>query len=92
MLQIRPERQTLLWSATWPKEIQSLAREFLSNAYQVGVCPWVPEWLAVRWGCLASLKCQALEFHSSFLFSVLFPSFVHALWCARLLHAWLESG
>lgn len=33
--QIRPDRQTLLWSATWPKEIQSLAREFLKNPYQV---------------------------------------------------------
>jgi len=26
--QIRPDRQTLLWSATWPKEVQSLARDF----------------------------------------------------------------
>mmetsp|Transcript_7609 Transcript_7609/g.17475 ORF Transcript_7609/g.17475 Transcript_7609/m.17475 type:complete len:485 (+) Transcript_7609:114-1568(+) len=25
--QIRPDRQTLMWSATWPKEIQSLARD-----------------------------------------------------------------
>lgn len=25
--QIRPDRQTLLWSATWPKEIQRLARD-----------------------------------------------------------------
>lgn len=33
--QIRPDRQTLLWSATWPKEIQALAREFLQNPYQV---------------------------------------------------------
>ena len=32
--QIRPDRQTLLWSATWPKEIQTLAREFLHNPYQ----------------------------------------------------------
>ena len=24
---IRPDRQTLMWSATWPKEIQSLARD-----------------------------------------------------------------
>ena len=35
--QIRPDRQTLLWSATWPKEIQSLAREFLKNPYQVTI-------------------------------------------------------
>ena len=27
--QVRPDRQTLLWSATWPKEVQSLARDFL---------------------------------------------------------------
>jgi ATP-dependent RNA helicase DDX5/DBP2 len=26
--QIRPDRQTLLWSATWPKEIQAMARDF----------------------------------------------------------------
>ena len=35
--QIRPDRQTLLWSATWPKEIQALANEFLTNPYQVVV-------------------------------------------------------
>mmetsp|Transcript_29837 Transcript_29837/g.65578 ORF Transcript_29837/g.65578 Transcript_29837/m.65578 type:complete len:606 (+) Transcript_29837:43-1860(+) len=26
--QIRPNRQTLMWSATWPREIQQLARDF----------------------------------------------------------------
>lgn len=26
--QIRPDRQTLMWSATWPKEIQQMARDF----------------------------------------------------------------
>mmetsp|Transcript_92258 Transcript_92258/g.246681 ORF Transcript_92258/g.246681 Transcript_92258/m.246681 type:complete len:566 (+) Transcript_92258:21-1718(+) len=26
--QIRPNRQTLMWSATWPKRVQTLAREF----------------------------------------------------------------
>ena len=25
--QIRPDRQTLLWSATWPKSVQHLARD-----------------------------------------------------------------
>lgn len=35
--QIRPDRQTLMWSATWPKEIQSMARDFLSDPYQVHV-------------------------------------------------------
>lgn len=35
--QIRPDRQTLMWSATWPKEVQNIARDFLENAYQVHV-------------------------------------------------------
>eukprot|EP00927_Polykrikos_kofoidii_P049982 TRINITY_DN4394_c0_g1_i1.p1 TRINITY_DN4394_c0_g1~~TRINITY_DN4394_c0_g1_i1.p1 ORF type:complete len:787 (+),score=119.46 TRINITY_DN4394_c0_g1_i1:57-2417(+) len=26
--QVRPDRQTLLWSATWPREVQRLARDF----------------------------------------------------------------
>jgi ATP-dependent RNA helicase DDX5/DBP2 len=29
--QIRPDRQTLLWSATWPREVQSLARDFMMD-------------------------------------------------------------
>lgn len=29
--QIRPDRQVLMWSATWPKEVKSLASEFLPN-------------------------------------------------------------
>lgn len=36
-LQIRPDRQTLLWSATWPKEVQSIARDFLNDFYQVTI-------------------------------------------------------
>ncbi len=36
-LQIRPDRQTLLWSATWPKEVQGIAREFLKDYYQVTI-------------------------------------------------------
>lgn len=35
--QIRPDRQTLLWSATWPKEIQQLARDYTSDPIQVTV-------------------------------------------------------
>ena len=31
--QIRPDRQTLLWSATWPREVQDLARDFLQDDY-----------------------------------------------------------
>jgi ATP-dependent RNA helicase DDX5/DBP2 len=34
--QIRPDRQTLMWSATWPKEVQSLARDYLKDFIQVG--------------------------------------------------------
>eukprot|EP00798_Chlamydomonas_sp_ICE-L_P029125 gene29125-32343_t len=33
--QIRPDRQTLLWSATWPKEVQVISRDFLKDPYQV---------------------------------------------------------
>ncbi|KAJ9577001.1 hypothetical protein L9F63_006438, partial [Diploptera punctata] len=35
--QIRPDRQTLMWSATWPKEVQNLAEEFLQNYVQVNI-------------------------------------------------------
>jgi len=29
--QIRPDRQTLCWSATWPREVQAIARDFCQN-------------------------------------------------------------
>ncbi|GBM48962.1 putative ATP-dependent RNA helicase DDX5, partial [Araneus ventricosus] len=35
--QIRPDRQTLMWSATWPREIQNLAEDFLKDYVQVTV-------------------------------------------------------
>eukprot|EP00252_Welwitschia_mirabilis_P007090 TRINITY_DN1815_c0_g1_i2.p1 TRINITY_DN1815_c0_g1~~TRINITY_DN1815_c0_g1_i2.p1 ORF type:complete len:514 (-),score=87.68 TRINITY_DN1815_c0_g1_i2:990-2531(-) len=35
--QIRPDRQTLYWSATWPREVESLARQFLTNPYKVTI-------------------------------------------------------
>ncbi|KAG1658544.1 putative ATP-dependent RNA helicase DDX5 [Nymphon striatum] len=35
--QIRPDRQTLMWSATWPKEVKNLAEEFLKDYCQVNV-------------------------------------------------------
>ncbi|KAI9325289.1 putative ATP-dependent RNA helicase DDX5-like protein [Zopfochytrium polystomum] len=35
--QIRPDRQTLMWSATWPKEVQGLARDFLRDFIQVNI-------------------------------------------------------
>jgi len=37
MSQIRPDRQTLMWSATWPKEVQRLARDYLSDEIQVTI-------------------------------------------------------
>ncbi|KAI4336211.1 hypothetical protein L6164_014765 [Bauhinia variegata] len=33
--QIRPDRQTLYWSATWPREVETLARQFLRSPYKV---------------------------------------------------------
>lgn len=35
--QIRPDRQTLMWSATWPKEVQALARDYLQDYIQVTI-------------------------------------------------------
>ncbi|XP_066287602.1 probable ATP-dependent RNA helicase DDX17 isoform X1 [Branchiostoma lanceolatum] len=35
--QIRPDRQTLMWSATWPKEVRQLAEEFLHEYVQVNI-------------------------------------------------------
>mmetsp|Transcript_9205 Transcript_9205/g.21223 ORF Transcript_9205/g.21223 Transcript_9205/m.21223 type:complete len:239 (-) Transcript_9205:1625-2341(-) len=35
--QIRPDRQVLMWSATWPKELKQLASDYLQEYYQVTV-------------------------------------------------------
>lgn len=35
--QIRPDRQTLMWSATWPKEVRALAQDFLNDFIQVNI-------------------------------------------------------
>jgi hypothetical protein len=32
--QIRPDRQTSMYTATWPKEVQSIARDFLKDPVQ----------------------------------------------------------
>ncbi|XP_024217759.1 probable ATP-dependent RNA helicase DDX5 isoform X2 [Halyomorpha halys] len=37
MQQIRPDRQVLMWSATWPKEVKSLAEDFLQDYVQVNI-------------------------------------------------------
>ncbi|XP_076244219.1 ATP-dependent RNA helicase p62 isoform X1 [Calliopsis andreniformis] len=35
--QIRPDRQVLMWSATWPKEVRNLAEEYLTNYTQLNI-------------------------------------------------------
>ncbi|XP_020282118.1 DEAD-box ATP-dependent RNA helicase 20-like isoform X2 [Pseudomyrmex gracilis] len=35
--QIRPDRQVLMWSATWPKEVQALAEDFLTDYIQINI-------------------------------------------------------
>ncbi|XP_028029193.1 ATP-dependent RNA helicase dbp2-like isoform X1 [Bombyx mandarina] len=35
--QIRPDRQVLMWSATWPREVQNLAEEFLHDYIQINI-------------------------------------------------------
>ncbi|XP_050073981.1 uncharacterized protein LOC126561717 [Anopheles maculipalpis] len=37
MGQIRPDRQVLMWSATWPKEVRNLAEEFLADYIQINI-------------------------------------------------------
>lgn len=35
--QVRPDRQTLMWSATWPKEVEALAKDYLKEFIQVNI-------------------------------------------------------
>ncbi|KAL3067373.1 hypothetical protein OYC64_017165 [Pagothenia borchgrevinki] len=35
--QIRPNRQTLMWSATWPKDVRQLAEDFLREYVQINI-------------------------------------------------------
>lgn len=35
--QIRPDKQILMWSATWPREIRQLAEDFLCDYIQVNI-------------------------------------------------------
>ena len=34
---IRPDRQVLMWSATWPKGVQTLAEDFLIDYVQINI-------------------------------------------------------
>nr|KAF6460535.1 hypothetical protein HJG59_011449 [Molossus molossus] len=38
--QIRPDRQTLMWSATWPKEVRQLAEDFLKDYIHINIGDW----------------------------------------------------
>jgi ATP-dependent RNA helicase DDX5/DBP2 len=35
--QIRPDRQTLMWSATWPREVQTLASSFMNDFVKIKI-------------------------------------------------------
>ena len=35
--QIRPDRQVLMWSATWPKEVRNLAEDFLRDYVHINI-------------------------------------------------------
>ncbi|XP_053949538.1 uncharacterized protein LOC128857799 [Anastrepha ludens] len=35
--QIRPDRQVVMWSATWPKEVQALAGDFLKDYISINI-------------------------------------------------------
>lgn len=35
--QIRPDRQVLMWSATWPREVRKLAEDFLRDYVQINI-------------------------------------------------------
>ncbi|CAG9813506.1 unnamed protein product [Phaedon cochleariae] len=35
--QVRPDKQTLMWSATWPKEVKKLAADFMNNPIHINV-------------------------------------------------------
>lgn len=35
--QIRPDRQVLMWSATWPKDVRKLAEDFLVDYVQINI-------------------------------------------------------
>jgi superfamily II DNA/RNA helicase len=37
MSQIRGDRQTLMFSATWPKEVKNLAEEYLNDYVQINI-------------------------------------------------------
>lgn len=31
----QPDRQTLMWSATWPEDVQDLAKDFLTDDIEI---------------------------------------------------------
>ena len=55
MPQTRVDRQTLLFSATWPQEVQAIASELLRDPIKAsGASVWLSEawvWLGREFGC-----------------------------------------
>jgi len=37
MTQVRPDRQILMWSATWPKEVQALSRDYIRDPVTIHI-------------------------------------------------------
>ena len=35
--EIRPDRQVLMWSATWPKSVEGLAKDFLRDYIHINI-------------------------------------------------------
>lgn len=68
--QIRPDKQILMWSATWPREIRRLAEDFLGNYIQVNIG-------SLELSANHNIKqfvhiCQENEKSSKYLFSLTF--------------------
>lgn len=65
--QVRPDRQTLMWSATWPREVQSLARDMCREdpvhinigSLELRACHQIRQYVEVvqGLGAVAGCKC-----------------------------------
>ncbi|SBT43252.1 ATP-dependent RNA helicase DDX5, putative [Plasmodium ovale wallikeri] len=75
--QIRPDRQTLMWSATWPKEVQILARD---------MCKGQP--IHVNVGSLTLTACRRIK-QEIYLIEVTISSKCAVL-CCVVLHFYLH--
>jgi len=57
LLQVRPDRQTLLWSATWPPEVQDVAAALLKNPYKV--CSQAFPLSCCGWSVCSAIACRS---------------------------------